>query len=168
MNHDPIHSSAGFTLIEAMVVIALSAIVTLGIVSFYLSAQQTWTDASAQALAQRDATTILATLSERARAADTAIVIPSTLDPQNSVVILYQRGIGGIKLESARFFCGRDGLMHEGDQDLQDAGPMTASKVLRFHATFDPSLELVTVDSLRVSSTTGQVVTQSTSSGLYN
>jgi prepilin-type N-terminal cleavage/methylation domain-containing protein len=162
MNRRSAHSSAGFTLIEAMVVIALSAIVTLGIVSFYLSAQQTWTDASAQALAQRDATTILATLSERARAADAAIVTPST-DPLNSDVVFYQGGS-----ESARFFAGNDGLMHEGDAGNPDTGPMTASKVLRFHAVFDPNLKLITVDSLRVLSTNGQIVTQSASSGLYN
>ena len=161
-------STAGFTLIEAMVVIALSAIVTLGIVSFYLSAQQTWTDASTQALAQRDASTILTTLSDRARAADLAVVTPSTIDPANSLVVFYSRGGGAVELETARFFCGGDGLMHEGDQDLQDAGPMTGSKVLRFHATYDPNLKLITVDSLRVSSTNGQVVTQSISAGLYN
>jgi prepilin-type N-terminal cleavage/methylation domain-containing protein len=158
-----VRTASGFTLVEVMVVLALSAIVTLGIVAFYLNAQQTWTDASAQALAQRDATAILAALSERARAADTVLVVPSAGDPGNSDVTFYWGGD-----PKARFFCGADSLMHEEGEDLQDTGPMTASRVLRFHATFEPTLKLITVDSLRVSSTTGQVVTQSTSSGLYN
>jgi prepilin-type N-terminal cleavage/methylation domain-containing protein len=150
--------SAGFTLVEVMIVLALSAVVTLGIVAFYLSAQQTWTDASAQAVAQRDASTILAAISERARAADQVTVLPSTFDPDNSDVTFFNKDG-----TSTRFHCESDGLMHE-----DDTGPMTASPVLRFHVVFDPNLKLVTVDSLRVSSSTGQVVTQSTSSGLYN
>jgi prepilin-type N-terminal cleavage/methylation domain-containing protein len=168
LRHGRRNEFGGFTLVEVMVVLALSAFVTLGILAFYLNAQQTWTDASAQALAQRDASTILAAITDRARDADLAVVTPSTVDPGNSLLVFYRRGGGPIELESARFFCDKDQLMHEGDQDQKDTGPMTATRILRFHATFDPTLKLVTVDSLRVISTTGQIVTQSTSSGLYN
>jgi prepilin-type N-terminal cleavage/methylation domain-containing protein len=65
--------SRGFTLTEITVVIVLAGVVTLGLVGFYLNSQAMWMDASTQALAQRDATSILEFMRQRGHGAASAV-----------------------------------------------------------------------------------------------
>jgi prepilin-type N-terminal cleavage/methylation domain-containing protein len=161
----------GFTLIEMTVVIALSAVVTLGIVAFYLSAQGTWTDASSQAVAQRDGTTLLDAISTRARGAATAVIVPVAADPRNSMMVLYDKNVP--PNEQARFFWdGTDSLIHYADNGPvtgdYDQGPVVQTKVLRFSCSLMPGLAIVSVDSLRLVALGGQIVTLTSSYGLSN
>lgn len=159
----------GFTLIEMTVVMALSAVVTLGIVAFYLSAQATWTDSSAQAVAQRDGTTLLSAISPRAREAASAIVVPNGVDPNNCAVVFYDND--GNELSRFKWF-ETDSLIHFADNFAvtgnYNPGPVVQTHVLRFHCSLNNAIGLMSVDTLRMQTATGQVVTLTTSYGLGN
>lgn len=80
-------SQRGFTLAEAMIVIVLSGVVTIGLIGFYLSSQATWIDGSNQALTQREGTLLIEAIAEKTRdAASFAITIQ---DPKHCSVSLY-------------------------------------------------------------------------------
>jgi Tfp pilus assembly protein PilW len=70
-------SERGITLTEIVVVMVLASLVMVGLVSFYLSSQATWIDASTQAISQREATFTLEAVSNAARSAVSANVMPS-------------------------------------------------------------------------------------------
>jgi prepilin-type N-terminal cleavage/methylation domain-containing protein len=156
---------AGFTLIEVMVVLALSAMVTLGIVAFYLSAQATWTDSSSQVMAQRDASSVLEAIAVRARDASSATII-NDAGTQNSTLVLYRKDL----TERARiFWSDKDSLIHFSDSaDSIDQGPLVGTRALRFSCSTVDSLGLVSVDSLRMISASGQVVSVSSAFGMTN
>ena len=61
-----------------------------------------------------------------------------------------------------------DSLVHSFDATGQDLGPIVPTKVERFVLSTDPVLPILRVDSLRVRSTTGQVVRMSGAFALYN
>ena len=156
----PAARASGFTLVEVMVVLALSAIVTLGIVAFYLSAQQTWTESSAQALAQRDATAVLEAMSRRVHESASALV-----DSANGTVYLFNPDMS----ERARFFLsGADSLIHYGEGGKLDLGPVAPTRVLRFQCSVIDTLGLLSVDTLRVLAASGTIVTLHSTMGTYN
>ena len=156
----------GFSLVEMMVVMMMATVVTLGIVVFYLSAQATWTDASSQALAQRDATSIVEALSARAHEAGRADVAPVGPGDPNSIVTFYPKGSS---TETIHFYwSATDSLVHSGDAGTYDSGPLTPTQVERFSLSTVDSLGLVLLDSLRVRSANRQTVTLSSTFGLYN
>jgi Tfp pilus assembly protein PilW len=70
----PLRDARGLTLTEVTVVMVLASLVMFGLVGFYMASQTTWLDASAQALTQREATAIVASVTERAHQAGSAIV----------------------------------------------------------------------------------------------
>jgi prepilin-type N-terminal cleavage/methylation domain-containing protein len=153
---------AGFTLMELMIVITLAGVVTLGLVAFYLNSQMLWMDASTQALAQRDATTIMEAIREQAETADHAFI--GLVGYGNSKVSFSVNGsqIGG-------FTWRPDGLIHSFDASGTDLGPIVPTKVERFTVSTDPNqLGIVTIDTLRVLTTTGQRVQLSGGFAMYN
>lgn len=161
-------ATSGFTLIEMAVVMALSAVVTLGIVAFYLSAQGTWTDASAQAVAQRDGTTLLNSIAPRAHAAGYAQVVPNAVDPRNCEIVFYDKEVAGLPLSSFKWF-DTDSMVHSGDGlGNYSAGPVVQTKVARFHCSWNDSLGMIAVDTLRMVSASGEAVTLKSSYGLEN
>src|SRR5262245_928255 len=95
---------------EVMIVMVLAGVVTLGLVAFYLTSQAMWTEASTQALAQRDATAILEYMREHAHEAASAEVLPSSPDSLNHRVIFFDRS----HVELDRFSWEPDSLMHHG------------------------------------------------------
>ncbi|TMQ70266.1 MAG: prepilin-type N-terminal cleavage/methylation domain-containing protein [Candidatus Eisenbacteria bacterium] len=150
----------GFTFTEMMIVIVLAAVVTLGLVTFYLNSQILWTGASTQALAQRDATTLLELMRHDSQEATSAVV-----DNGNQRVILYDAALN----ETHRFFfSAADSFVHSGDGVVVDRGPVTPTKVESFALSYDPNLGMLNVDTLRVRSTSGERVALSTAIGLYN
>jgi prepilin-type N-terminal cleavage/methylation domain-containing protein len=161
------HSSRGFTLVEMMIVIVIAGVVTLGLVGFYLNSQATWMDASAQALAQRDATSILDAIASKAREAAVVEINPSggdtiltfrTIDPPDAYSFWWNRTRGT-----------RDSLIHQGpDTGQNDAGPVAPSVVERFYFEKDPALPVLHVHMLEVRSLEGERVQVSTSFKLYN
>jgi len=159
---------AGFTLLELMVVITIAGMLALGLVAFYLTCQASWMDASTQALAQRDATSIMEAMREQTETASNAGVYLAG-GGKNSLLILYDHSGD----EIGRFFWSpADSLIHYavGSSPADDRGPLAPTKVERFslHADLDPNMSFVWVDTLRVHSTTGQQVQMSGGMGMYN
>jgi prepilin-type N-terminal cleavage/methylation domain-containing protein len=134
---NPLRSARGVTLPELMIVMAIAAVVTLGLVGFYLTSQATWTDASTQALAQRDATSLLETFSERVRESTSADVYDSP-DALHQGVIFRDRNL----TEQGRLWWDdADSLVHSSTGSVvADRGPVIASHVDRFQITATDSL----------------------------
>jgi len=156
---------AGFTLMELTVVMAMAGIVTLGLVAFYLQSQMLWMDASTQALAQRDATTIIEAMREKAETA-ASVDIQAAGSGNNVVVFLDKDGI-----ELGRFLWSpADSLVHYAISSApnDDKGPITPTRVERFALSAQPNDPFLKLDSLRVRSTTGQTVQMSSGMALYN
>jgi len=158
-------SQAGFTLMELTVVIGLAGVVTLGLVAFYLQSQMLWMDASTQALAQRDATTIIEAIREKAESAATVDI--QAAGGGNNVVVFLASG----NVELGRFFWSpADSLVHYAisSAPVDDKGPIAPTIVERFAVSALPNQAFVKLDTLRVRSTTGQVVQMSSGMALYN
>lgn len=155
----------GFTLVEVLVVMALAGLVTLGLVTFYLHSQGTWIDASTQALAQRDGTTVLETIADHAGLGHHAVVVPVAGHPLNSDLQIFDTSDSLV----ARFFWDpADSLVHHGDGGEIDQGPIVSSAVTRFSVRVEDALGLIHVDSLRLRSAMGQIVLLSSTFGMYN
>src|SRR6185295_1209765 len=106
-----------------------------GITGFYLSSQATWTSASTQAMVQRDATTLLETVTRRAREAGGYLILPAPgSDSLNSEIIFYSTA--ALTEEIGRFtWDSTDSSIREGiGQPSVDKGAIVPSTVLRFHA----------------------------------
>lgn len=164
----PARDERGLTLMEVMIVVVLAGMVTLGLVGFYLQSQSMWMDASTQALAQRDATGLIEFMRSKTGGAATALVMPVPPDNQNSLLILYDNS--SPPAETDRFFWNPgDSLVHRGEgPNGTDQGAVLSAVVERFHVSVDPLLPLVTLDTLRVRSTTGSRVKMTAAFALYN
>jgi prepilin-type N-terminal cleavage/methylation domain-containing protein len=156
--------AGGFTLMEVMVVMLLSTVATLALVGFYLNAQAMWTDASTQALAQRDASAILELMRSKVHEADSAVVLPSSSDSLNHRVILYDPWNN--RRESF-YWSPADSTVHYADSLGVERGAVVSTVVERFHVTMDGVLPLLTVD-LRMRSASGQKVEMSSTIGFYS
>lgn len=162
-------SARGFTLPEMMLVIVLAGVVTLGLLGFYLNSQATWMDASAQALAQRDATTILEAITQHAHDAAAVIVTPAAPD---TILTFYKRDPSppNSLVEPYSFWWSQgDSLVHQGvGTGDQDDGPVAPSVVERFYFEMDPALPILHLRMLEVRSGQGARVQISTSFLLHN
>ena len=156
---NPRPESRGFTLTEVTVVIVLAGVVTLGLVGFYLNSQAMWMDASTQALAQRDATSILESMRQRGHRAALAI-----WNAPNHKVTFYDNSLQELDSFS---WSSADSLVHHWVGPTDD-GPLAPTIVEQFAVSTDPHFGLVSVDTLRVRSTSGVRVTMSTTIGLFN
>lgn len=154
-------SPSGFTLVEAMVVVVLAGVVTLGLVGFYLNSQATWMNASSQALAQRDATALVEVIASRARVATSAAI---NMTP-DTVLTFYGPGS-----DSYSFWWSQaDSLVHQGPEEgAVDGGPVVPSLVERFSVALDGSLPLVHLMMLQVRSETGERVQLQSTFTLFN
>jgi prepilin-type N-terminal cleavage/methylation domain-containing protein len=76
----------GMTLTEVMFVMALAALVMMGLVSFYMTSQAVWMEGSSQAITQRDATLLVTAITGSVRRAARAQV-----EDYNGQQILYLR-----------------------------------------------------------------------------
>jgi type II secretory pathway component PulJ len=156
------HATRGLTLIEVTIVMALSTLVVMGMISFYISSQSTWMASSTQALAQRDATLLIETVSDSVRAAALAEVhdVP---DAVHQTLILRDKDLN----EFWRFWWdSRDSLVHQGPGLNQDRGPVGASRVTRFQLDTLPRLVEIRLVELRAGD--GQLIRMSSAAALYN
>jgi prepilin-type N-terminal cleavage/methylation domain-containing protein len=157
------HAARGMTLMEVTVVMALSALVVMGMISFYISSQSTWLAGSTQALAQRDATLLIEAVSDSVRAAASAEVRDDVPDPLHQCLILRDAGRN-------QFWCfwwdGGDSLVHQGPDLGHDRGPVVASRVTRFQVDADSSLVQLRLVELHASD--GQLVRMTSAAALYN
>ena len=156
-----IADSRGFTLTEVTVVIVLAGVVTLGLVAFYLNSQAMWMDASTQALAQRDATSILEEMRQRGHQAASAV-----WDAPNHKVTFYDNSLQ--ELDSFFWDQAGDSLVHHGGPSDPLGRAIAPTVVEQFEVSVDPTYGSVSVDTLKVRSTSGVRVTMSTTIGLFN
>ena len=152
----------GLTLVEMAVVMALAALVVMGLIGFYISSQSTWMDGSTQALAQRDATLLVETISERVHRAASCVIIDSP-DAQHQSLALHD-GSGN---QMWQFWWGEgDSLVHQGPGSGDDQGPVVVSRVTRIQ--FDASPNLVTIRLVEVRAGDGQLVRLASAARMYN
>jgi Tfp pilus assembly protein FimT len=151
----------GLTLTELVLVIALAGVVTLGLVTFYFNSQSTWVDASTQALTQREATQIVATITDSTHRAQSATVIDSP-DALHQALVLHMADGG----QWTFWWNQADSLIHQGVDTGHDRGPLGNSKVERFELDRDASL--VYLKRLQVRSANGQQIPLSSTMALIN
>ena len=163
---NPRREQRGFTLVEVMIVLVLSGLVSLGLVGFYLQSQAMWLDASAQALTQRDATLVLETISDEARTAASFEIMGMPPDSTNEMVIFRDVSL----TEFARFWWdSSDSLIHKGTGEAgTDRGPIGMSPAERFQFSNDLSPRLLHLDLLQMRSATGEPVEMRSTIALYN
>jgi prepilin-type N-terminal cleavage/methylation domain-containing protein len=160
----PAPNQRGLTLLEIMIVVVLAGVVTLGLVGFYLQSQSMWMDASTQALAQRDATGLIEFMRTRTGSAASALVSPVPPDSLNFVLTLYDVSDN----ETDRFSWNpSDSLVHHTEGGVPK-GAVGSATVERFYVSVDPLLPLVTIDTLRVRSTSGARIKITSTFALYN
>lgn len=152
----------GMTLIEVSIVMALAALVVMGMISFYINSQSMWMAGSSQALAQRDGTLLIETVADRVRPSCAALVIDSP-DPLHQGLVLYEPG----GAETWRFWWNEgDSLVHQGPGLGQDQGPVVASRVTRFQLDTLPRLVEIRLVELR--SGEGELIRMSSAAALYS
>jgi len=148
------------TLTELTIVMVLASLVMTAIVGFYLNSQATWMDASAQAITQREATTLTQGISDSIHVAGWAV--PSASNDQLDLF----RKEGDADPFHSFWWDSYDSLLHEGPNREQDHGAMGTSTVERFVCTIDnPGLVRVTV---QLRSAERQRIMVSTSAAMIN
>ena len=158
----PLASERGLTLTELTIVMVLAVLVMAGLVGFYLSSQATWVDGSAQAITQREATSLVDDMSDSVHVAASASVFDSP-DSLHQGVVLYDKD----GIEFYRFFWKpADSLVHEGSSVSDDRGPSARSAVTRFQLAAGP--RLVNLRALEMESSQGARVRLSSSMAMYN
>jgi prepilin-type N-terminal cleavage/methylation domain-containing protein len=158
----PTRAEQGFTLIEVSIVTALAALVVMGLLTFYMNSQATWIAGSTQAMAQRDGTLLVETLSDSVRAAYSGEVYDSP-DSLHQGLIL--RNAGGD--ETWRFWWdATDSLVHWGPGFNRDLGPVVASRVTRIQLAAYPRLVEIRLAELR--SGDGQLVRTASAAAFRN
>ena len=151
----------GMTLTEVVIVTVLAALVVVALLGFYINSQATWTDGSTQALAQRDATMLVAEITAKAHAsAGTEVFdLPDSL---HQTVVFYDPDLN----EIGRFWWNdANSLVHQGI-GLTDNGPVVASKVTRFQ--LDTLSRLVSIRVVELVTADGKLVRQTAAAALYN
>jgi len=152
----------GLTLLEVTIVMALAALVVMGMIGFYISSQATWIDGSTQAIAQRDATMLVETVSQGVRRAAFAEV---TSDPDSVHQTLTLHRNDGTTLQ-AFWWSSADSLVHQGPAAGQDVGPVVVSKVTRFQ--LDTLANMVTLRLVELRAGDGQLVRMASAARLCN
>ena len=158
------HRDRGLTLTEVMIVIALAALVMLGLVSFYMTSQAVWMEGSSQAITQRDATLLVTAMTDSVRRAGYATVVedPST---GGQVLSLYaQKG----DPDPFRCFYWKASHVYSGStQPGHDEQLVVVSPVSGFQlATDDTSFVLMNLIELPTSK--GPPVRLASAAALYN
>ncbi len=152
----------GMTLMEVTIVTALAALVVLGLIGFYISSQSTWMDGSTQAIAQRDATLLVETISNRVREAAYAVVT-SVPDSVHQTLTLH-RSDGSALV--AFWWTDGDSLVLQGPSAGGSGTPVVTSKVTRFQ--FDTPANMVAVRLVELRAGDGQLVRLASAAKLYN
>lgn len=161
-------SQRGLTLTEVMIVVALAALVMLGLVSFYMTSQSVWMEGSTQALIQRDATLLVAAITGSVRHAARAEVLD-----HNGQQIVYLRADANPATPPFRCFYWDDsragtGRVYAGrDQPRGDDTLVVVSQVDSFRlSAVDTSLVLV--DLVELPTPDGLPVRLRSAAALYN
>jgi len=157
------HADRGMTLTEVMIVLALSALVMMGLVGFYMTSQAVWMEGSSQAITQRDATLLVSAITTNVRRASRA-----TVGDYNGQQILYLCADRDPATEPFRCYYWRNSRVYAGtDQPRNGDTLVVVSPVdsLRL-ATRDTTLVLIRLVELPTSE--GAPVRLSSAVALYN
>jgi hypothetical protein len=142
---------------EVTIVMVLASLVMLALLGFYINSQATWTDASSQALAQRELTAVVERLSGRVHEAASAVVVGQQLS-------LFDLGGGALY---SLTWNPADSLLY--DHDPSRPGPdvaITSFPVTRFQVV--PSDSLVTLVALELRTAAGKFVSTTSTMALIN
>lgn len=156
-------SQTGLTLTEVTVVMVLASLVMVGLVGFYVASQDSWMASSAKAITQRDATSLIEAISERAHG---AIVADASLD--STQLDLHYADPGASYSFWWNVADGGDSLIHEGPSGgggLIDRGASVPSRCRRFKCVASDSLIRIEV---ALESAHGELVEVSTRVALVN
>ncbi len=155
----------GITLMEISVVLVLASLVMLALLGFYINSQATWTDASSQAIAQRELTTVVERLRDQAHLAAHAEIVDSP-DAQHQQITFYDAG--GTAFYSMDWDP-TDSLLHETLQAFPALHPpIVSSRVTAFRLSRTAADSLVTLEDLSLKTATGTTVTISSAMALLN
>jgi len=158
-------SERGYTLTELTVVMVLAALVTVGLVTFYLNSQAVWLDASTQSMEQRDATLLLEQITQRVRSAGSAVVV-SDPDSLHQRLILFEGEVGTSPTACWFYWDSADSLIHLNEPGPEVPNPVVSSKVARFQ--LDRDATHVYVYRLQMAGTRGTPVEVHSSIRMYN
>ncbi len=152
----------GLTLMELVIVTALAALVVMGLIGFYISSQATWMDGSTQAIAQRDATLLVETISGRVREASSAVV-SSTPDSLHQTLTLYRSD--GTPF-AAFWWTDGDSLVLQGPSAGVGGTPVVTSRATRFQV--DTLTNMVAIRLVELRAGDGQLVRLASAARLCN
>lgn len=159
-------SERGLTLTEITIVTVLASLVMIGLVSFYLSSQATWIDASTQAITQREGTHVIEVITQHARIGEEASVYPPSPDHSPQSMAYGQLHITQPQGRTARIWW-KDSTLYLDDDPTKPSRPLiVASKVDTFEV--DKSDSLVFIRKLVLLSPNGQRLRLSSTAMLYN
>jgi len=154
---DVLREERGITLVEVVVVGVLASIVMLALTAFYINSQASWVEASSQAVTQREASMVLATIADSVHVSNSATILSGS-----GTLILQSPG----GAERCRFWVHpSDSLLHLGVEAL-DRGPIAASVVTRFDLVGSPTM--VQVLALEMRTASGRLVRMSSGASFYN
>jgi Tfp pilus assembly protein PilW len=152
----------GVTLMEVTVVTVLASLVMLGLVGFYINSQDTWNDASIQAVAQRDATTAIEQITSQAHRAASAQIAGTANDAD---VTFYDRNGDPLYHVWAN---PPDSTLYERDYTVSEPNhPLVATHVRSFQVTVLGD-SLVAVTDLELHTARGIPVSISASAAMLN
>ncbi len=145
---------------EVTVVMVLASIVMLALLGFYINSQAIWTDASSQAITQREMTAVVARLTEQAHAAASAQL--SSPGGMQAVTFYDQKGAMLYGLS-----WGEDSLIHVvNDPWIPGSPAIGRSPVTKFQLVVSESL--VTLVALEMRTPTGRLTSLHTSVRMLN
>jgi Tfp pilus assembly protein FimT len=160
----------GLTLTELTIVGVLACLVMLGIVGFYINSQAVWMDSSAQAITQREATSVIEEISSRVHGA-ASVDVDCSGDINHCVLQLYDSGSNPTW---AFWWDNADSLLHEGidPTPANDRGAMESSVAEYFQVTESagsaPGSRIVDIGLLQLRSAQGSRIQMSTRAALQN
>lgn len=159
------HPEHGMTLTEVMIVMALAALVVLGLVGFYMSSQAVWMDGSSQAITQRDATLLVATITENVRRAARAVVVDDGSPPNQTLYLFPDKSPA---TQPFRCYYLKDSRVYFGSDQPRDGDTLVVvSPVDQFQLeTVDSTLVLMNLIELPTSK--GPPVRLASAAALYN
>jgi prepilin-type N-terminal cleavage/methylation domain-containing protein len=149
----------GLTLMEVTIVVVLASLVMLALLGFYINSQATWNDASSQAIAQRELTTVIERITEKAHQAHHGVV---NLSP---VQLDLFTPTGSNPFYTIRWDQ-TDSLLYEAGTGIGGGfHPILGSRVVFFQLTCD---SVVTLNNLTLRTATGKTVSAASSIALMN
>lgn len=162
----PASVERGITLMEVTVVLVLASLVMLALLGFYINSQATWTDASSQAIAQRELTSVVERLRDQTHLAAHAEIVNNP-DAQHQQITLFD--VSGAAFYSMDWDPA-DSLLHETLIREYPAlhPPIAASRAVTFRLSRTLRDSLVTLDELTLRTATGTPVTISSTMALLN